>query len=317
MRTFFAVFVSGLMILPACADPDGGSSGPLGQAGKAGAGGAPGGGNQGGTAGSAGIDNGGSGGSGNGGSGNTGTGGSGNSGTGGSGNAGTGNAGSGGTGNAGTGNAGSGGSGATTCTSPSGLGTCDTWTQCGCNAGQMCQIRSTDGTTSCYVAGTGAPYSMCSNSDGCAAGFDCVSGACQQYCDTAADCPTSFDECGEVGSNTGGTFTPFPGFRICSRTCNPAAPQSGTSPFKACGAGLACVQFETGASSCMTPGTGIHHSTCVNSLDCLAGLICVGVSATQAECRTGCTSIGKSCGGGETCIPLTDKVAGQEIGVCD
>src|SRR5690606_35272595 len=39
MRTFFAVFVSGLLIFPACAGQDSGSSGPLGQAGNAGAGG--------------------------------------------------------------------------------------------------------------------------------------------------------------------------------------------------------------------------------------------------------------------------------------
>jgi len=310
VRTFFAIFVSGLIIFPACAGPDSGSSGPLSRAGSgnvagsAQGGGNQGGGNQGGTAGSAG----------------TGNAGSGNAGTGGSGNAGTGNAGTGGSGNAGaggSGNAGTGGSGATTCTSPSGLGPCDTWTQCGCNPGQMCQIRSTNGTTSCYPAGSSPGYSTCANSDSCGAGYDCVGGACQQYCDTAADCPTSFDECGEVGTDVGGTFTPIPGFRTCTRTCNPAAPQSGTSPFKACGAGLACLQLESGASTCTTAGTGAHRSACDGSLDCLPGLICVGVSATQGECRTGCMNIGGSCAGGETCVPLKDTVAGQQIGVCD
>lgn len=182
----------------------------------------------------------------------------------------------------------------------------------------MCQIRQADGTSACFSQGTALPYNACSAPADCQAGYDCVGGSCQQYCDTSADCSGTFDVCGEVGYDNAGTFTIIPGFKTCSRTCNPALPQSSSAPYQACGAGLACVPTQDNSSVCTEAGSAGHHGSCPTGVECAAGTICIGT-----ECLKGCNNVGGSCSGGETCYGLVDgsqtaiNVAGAQIGVCD
>lgn len=183
----------------------------------------------------------------------------------------------------------------------------------------MCQVQGNDGTTACFTAGSVPGYSACAASSDCQAGYDCISGSCQQYCDSDSDCPGAFDACGGIGYDNSGTFTLIPGFKTCTRTCNPASPQSSAAPYQACGAGLNCVPSLDDTSICIGAGSGQAHGSCTEDGDCGVGLNCV-----NSECLKGCNNINGSCGGGETCYGLIDQsngdapitVAGAQIGVC-
>ncbi len=182
----------------------------------------------------------------------------------------------------------------------------------------MCQIRNVDGTSACFPQGAAVPFGACSSSNDCAPGYDCVSGSCQQYCDTRSDCSGSFDVCEDVGYDNGGVFTAIPGFRTCTRTCNPALPQSSSAPFQACGAGLGCIPTGDNSSMCYPGGSVGLYSFCSSQDDCQAGTLCI-----NNACLIPCTNPNGICSNGDFCYPLTYTggaavtVANVALGVCD
>src|SRR5207237_10755948 len=108
--------------------------------------------------------------------------------------------------------------------------------QCGCSAGQTCDVTDDTGTTACVTAGSGPTASPCTRQADCAAGLTCVLGACRPYCATASQACTgaSVGTCFDAVTTAGG---PIPNKNVCTIACDPRAPT-------ACGTNT-CAFFST------------------------------------------------------------------------
>ena len=225
-------------------------------------------------------------------------------------------------GTAGTGNTGNtGGSGATgggSCTPPVSGGTCDTFPQCGCAAGQACDVVALTGVTGCVTEGTVQPYAKCDGSSAfCTAGYACVGTACKQFCEQNTDC-TSGSCINVVDSNQ----QPIPGMKVCRAGCaleNPGA---------VCGAGLGCYANNDTppVTDCAKAGTGTGAGDCSGATEvdptlCKPSYGCVlpdPNSNATGDCRKWCRVGFTTDCPGLTCKGFNPPffVDGLEYGVC-
>jgi hypothetical protein len=260
-----------------------------------------------------------------GGAGSSGTGGAGGTGatagTGAAGSSGTaGGAGSSGTGGAGGtgGNAGSSGTaGSGSCTPPVAGGACDTWPQCGCNAGMNCDVTGLDGKTACVLAGNVQPYRSCGAANACGAGYACIGGdhsVCKQFCESNADCAGSLRECLQVvyAADDAGTETPIPEYKVCSAGC--ALEDSAAT----CGPDATCYPNAAAtATDCIGDvgtATGPNGCSSTDPFTCAPGYVCLADDSCKKWCRVGQVGDcpGSSCGGFSTPLILD----GVTYGAC-
>lgn len=170
----------------------------------------------------------------------------------------------------------------------------------------------------CLELGAAIP---CAEGEGCNALF----GACQPACVTHEDCEhplvgmrceagncAVISEC-DPGSGEG-CVAPAECFLatndglagVCLEICDPIAP--------ACSVALeACVAFGT-SGYCLKPGDVPQGGQCDSSLDCAAGLGCVGTDDGAARCFTLCdAALQTGCANAEACVDL--GLDGR-VGVC-
>lgn len=217
------------------------------------------------------------------------------------------------------------------CTPPVAGSPCDTAPQCGCGGGLNCSVVTfSTGATGCVAAGTTPSYHGCSGTGAgqCAIGAACVDGVCATYCETIGDCPGAYRECGQVSS--GGTA--IPGFKTCTRLCDPVTPQLDNATYDACGPQVGCLPASNRSSSCAGPTTasGTRDASCATGSDpdqskCAPGFVCLGdpfgfgFAFCYKFCHAGSDA---DCAGNGTetrCWSFaTKQYAGlSEIGYCD
>jgi hypothetical protein len=223
-----------------------------------------------------------------------------------------------------------GGGDMTMCTPPTAGGLCDTSPQCGCPGTHNCSVTNfTTGDTSCVTAGTTPNYAACSGSGAgvCMIGSACVSGNCKPFCQNNANCTQDHSLCDQIfnGQN------PIPGWKACTRTCDPVNPQSSSAPYLPCGAGINCFPDASRASDCIGPTTasGTQGAYCdgasgPDQTRCAPGFICLGdliglFYDCYKFCKVGSNADCTGSAAGKTCFSFaTKQYAGlAEIGYCD
>jgi hypothetical protein len=226
------------------------------------------------------------------------------------------------------------------CVPPVAGGTCDTWVQCGCMAGEACQVSDlTTGRTLCTTAGSTNPYTPCTNNASCKAGYACVDSVCKQHCNGPTDCGGANRICGQV------TYmgSVVPGFNICSRLCDPVNPTLDDATYDPCGANATCYPgpaTQNKASDCIGTITtnGVQGDDCSsiggsapNYRLCSPGYICLGDDPTGVfpfigSCYKFChnpvspAATNADCAAGLKCYKFGGSLqyAGAvEIGYCD
>jgi hypothetical protein len=203
---------------------------------------------------------------------------------------------------------GSGGGGGCTVTSGK---TCDLFPQCGCAAGENCNVSTTAGATKCFPAGSAGTHQKCTGTGQCDKGLQCLGGACQPLCQVDSDCPISGSTCRQVQTtNTAGTLVDVPGLRACAAPCEPTSPAAG------CGASN-CAILTDGNTQCIGAGSGKTKGACTSDpVACAPGYACLDPGDCLKWCRVGFAS--DCVGTGGTCATFTTPVikGGTEYGVC-
>jgi hypothetical protein len=212
----------------------------------------------------------------------------------------------------GTGASGGGGTGGGNCSPPVAGGACDTFPQCGCGSGLVCNVTQTSGITSCVLPGNVTPYNACVALNDCQGGYACVGGACKAFCEADPDCAQTSGACFQVNDNSSGSSVPIPGMKICSKKCAPE------NPAAACGPGLSCYvdnSVTPAQTDCSTAGTATGPGVCASdNTVCAPGYVCLTSGACRKWCRVGFSS---DCGG-SACTGFTTPliVDGLEYGAC-
>jgi hypothetical protein len=217
------------------------------------------------------------------------------------------------------------------CTPPVAGSPCDTAPQCGCSGGLNCSVVTySTGATGCVATGTTPNYHGCSGNGAgqCGIGAACVDGVCASYCETISDCPGAYRDCGQVSS--GGTA--IPGFKTCTRLCDPVSPQLDNSTYDACGPQVNCMPASDRVSSCTGPTTasGTRDANCLTGSDpdqskCAPGFVCLfgdpfGFFAFCYKfCHAGSDADCAGNGSSTKCFSFnTKQYAGlSEVGYCD
>jgi len=221
---------------------------------------------------------------------------------------------SGGSGSGGLGGSSAGGGGASTggtggaaaCVPVVPGGLCNPVVQCGCGAGQNCDVAGPSGFTSCFPVGPKGAYQSCVSQTDCGKGTSCVSYACKPFCLADTDCPLSGSKCVQVYMGA-----PVPGWKSCVASCaleNPAA---------RCGAGSTCMLVLPDTTDCVGgAGSGVGPGTCSpgNDMACAPGHACRPDGTCAKWCRVGQSD----CTGGTTCSAgaVTVTVGGVQYGTC-
>jgi hypothetical protein len=181
--------------------------------------------------------------------------------------------------------------------------TCGVFPQCGCNAGQMCNIEDANGKALCSVAGTTPPYGACGpndNGDGtCVAGTTCVNGTCMPFCGGNGDCSNGV--C--VGVTSGGTA--IPGMQVCTLNCDPQNPSTASGSYGACGSGTRCMPSTDRNTYCESPtkAAGTQDKACNDDSGCAPGFTCQGAGYCSKYCKVG---VSGQCAG-TTCYAFSPK----------
>ncbi|HWM84705.1 MAG TPA: hypothetical protein VNO33_02680 [Kofleriaceae bacterium] len=221
---------------------------------------------------------------------------------------------------------------------------CDVYQQCGCSAGQACDLDGADlasGATECReVASPGQTQSNCDAADQCAAGYSCLGdpGQCRKMCDEDGDCGAGYCVVQVVFENDEGAFEDVPNARACTKQCTPEAgfdsgcpsePDLGCRVFTDDPDGEAGSGDERDYTDCTPSGTGRDTADCSQNgdADCAPGFGCYVITYTddtQAdECREICVvDVGgvpqsNRCGEG-TCNGFATRslIGDVEYGLC-
>jgi hypothetical protein len=192
---------------------------------------------------------------------------------------------------------------------------CDTVKQMGCNAGQKCTVTPMG--YACEANGTKTTGQACGTgtSDDCVAGDLCsidsnsaVTSICRQFCATDGDCKQSAVASGTT-AEPGNVAHCIIGYSntsamTCTFACNPVTKAGANG----CPTGLACVYGGTMTipelTDCLTPGSGLDGTSCMDSSTCAPGFACVG-SGMMGACRQVCRNArpGDCSTGGYACLP--------------
>lgn len=177
--------------------------------------------------------------------------------------------------------------------------------QCGCAAGEMCQIDGT-GARACLPAGNVPIGGICDIDNDCAPGGICLAttptiSTCGEFCSTDAQCTAPGGLCAvKLNDGSGGQV---PGVTLCSENCN-ATTNVG------CAAGTGCTFGREAAgqmrlfTTCREAGSGTQNSSCTDDTDCAATYGCFNTGSVN-ECLKYCNVNAASCPAGASCTPIT------------
>lgn len=197
------------------------------------------------------------------------------------------------------------------CTPAVGTGsTCGTFPQCGCSAGENCDIIQTDGKAECQSAGSAGLNEPCSALGDCVKGASCIGGLCRPFCGGDSDCGGG--KCVNATYTPTGSSTPVdvPGFQICFTSCDPISPSS------KCGS-QNCTLLDDGTATCVGAGSAKGTGACTADPNaCAPGYVCLSSGDCLHWCRVGMSGDCVSSGG--TCTSFSTKVylGSVEYGVC-
>lgn len=197
---------------------------------------------------------------------------------------------------------------------------CELVPQCGCPAGEACDLDGTalpTGGTACRpVTAPGMELSTCGGTTTCAAGFVCL-GLCHEYCENDTQCTAPGGLC-TIQITYGSPPMIVPGARVCSPNCNPLTSTG-------CPVDWGCHVYRNTTemrsfTSCAMAGAGDHGTTCVDDDTCAAGLSCVNTGGGSV-CLKNCnvtTNLGCSTLPGSSCVGFADPavIGATEYGVC-
>jgi len=178
--------------------------------------------------------------------------------------------------------------------------------QCGCAAGETCDVTNkTTGASACVKAGSGVAGAACTTTSGCKPGLTCNNGTCLEYCGAGNTCATG--TCLSVNNSSGSAI---PNLNVCSVTCDLMNPKS------TCGSG-GCGHLGSGLTTCQKAGTGTSDDYCTSASDCSSGMLCID-DGYDTMCEKWCR-IGKSdCPLGWSCTALANPpvIGGVTYGFC-
>lgn len=184
----------------------------------------------------------------------------------------------------------------TGCSKPDGS-VCEYVTNCGCSAGQKCDVL--DGTgRACVAAGTGSVSSPCIATGWCGAALTCRGNYCQVKCDSSADCLSG--PCGSTDDALGLESTRG---AICGRNCD-LVDSSGCS-----GTGRCMYDEKSKIKFCAeASGSVDYNEVCTTTSQCKGGarFCSVDGTGTTKRCYQWChQSALYPCGttGSWTCVP--------------
>ncbi len=209
--------------------------------------------------------------------------------------------------------------------------TCGIFPQCGCPAGQNCNVENTGtGQALCAPPGATPNWNNCTgNGDNqCPVGSSCVDGVCSPFCSANADCPGANRECVQV---VDGNNNNIPGFKVCTLYCDPSSPQTATGGYAACGPNTHCFPATDHDPFCLGPAAasgGAQGANCADATGlnpdqskCAAPFACVSSSpigpfTCYHYCHVGATG---QCSGMGSCNSFGTKLysGAQEIGYCN
>ena len=224
----------------------------------------------------------------------------------------------------------------TDCTSPLFCQPVDTSSYCSqlcqtatpnCGAGFQCiGYQNGNGQGACIPGSGGSTGPTANVGDACAATTDCITGTCfnkvcRVACTTAnpTQC-TASEDCQSTGKTGSGVCVPGSGKKAVGASCADAtectsgACIGGFCRAKCvnktdCPSGQGCTLQSEGFSACV-PGTGGKlpvGSQCTATTDCVSGLTCVKLNASDAQswCRASCQQSG-TCSGTDACAEQSD-----------
>jgi hypothetical protein len=219
---------------------------------------------------------------------------------------------------------------------------CDLYDQCGCGAGEACDLnydKLSDGATECRTASKGQADDACSKPEDCASGYGCFGtpGQCRRFCDSDSTCGVGYCSIRVLYDAGGGNWEDVPDATLCTKACKPeAGSQSG------CPGGFSCRYYlqdpdgqpsngdEYDYSDCSAAGSGGDGASCKThgDADCKTGFGCYNIvyddKSVHTECRQICVvsragePVENTCGAG-TCHPWSDPkamIGDVEYGVC-
>ena len=208
------------------------------------------------------------------------------------------------------------------CTPPAGS-VCVVYPQCGCAAGQSCDITSANGNAVCAAAGTTPNWNSCSGAGQCQKGSTCLNGVCTPFCANlgtpSADCGGD-TECYQVQDGTKDPPVDIPNKKVCTRNCDPTNPQNATG-YSPCGPGVNCLPDTDHYAWCIgATASGTQGKDCTNDgTKCAPGYACAVDVFGAGTCYKMC-HVGKSgeCPSSTSCGSFGTKLyAGSvEIGYC-
>lgn len=166
--------------------------------------------------------------------------------------------------------------------------------QCGCDAGANCIVEEADGSTSCVIAGSAQPYTVCHAN--CDVGGECIGtptqktgGVCKPFCRTDADCPGAGRVCIQITTGGYPNDPQIPGYKLCSAGCDLL------NPAGICGPTLTCDIVEDDkldyVTDCFGPmGTGVGPNACPggNLEACAVGYTCHLYGPHKDTCAKWC-----------------------------
>lgn len=176
-------------------------------------------------------------------------------------------------------------------------------TNCGCDAGETCQLGA-DLKAACGAPGPNPAMAWCNDSSDCSNGLSCVAGLCRPLCDPEGDgCEPGEGECVLSVSTTDGDI------HACAGYCDPVESPS-------CGTGAVCLPgFDSqlhhhALCASESPAQAPHDKggECKADYDCKTGLGCDAAGTCQAWCRTD-----DDCATGRSCA-LDASILGHDVG---
>lgn len=198
------------------------------------------------------------------------------------------------------------------CGTPAAGGACTVLPQCGCMAGDACDVPGTDGKTVCVAAGSKGLHERCKSLGECQKGLTCNFELCVPFCNAAGDC-SGADRCDPVQYDGGDAgVMDIPGLKTCQTPCDPMSPSTTCGPTASCW----FLDSAKGITSCVGAGASTIAGSCKSdSFNCAPGYVCIGAGDCRKWCRIGHPA---DCASGKTCNAFSDHptVSGYEYGYC-
>lgn len=189
---------------------------------------------------------------------------------------------------------------------------CDLYEQCGCGAGQACDLDgaalATGGTECRGVTAPGQTQSNCSTDEECAAGYSClgVPGQCRKFCDEDPDCGVGHCIIQIVYENEAGDLVDVPNGTACTKPCKAESATGSGCPSNPV---MGCRFYSIDPNGTPDSGDEYHYTDCNKAAatgggdaadcsangdsDCTAGFGCFVITytddTTKNECRQICS----------------------------